>query len=123
MVWSWKWSKWRLYLSDCRMRPRPPHEHTTRAERREFGRWKQSIVEKRGGVCERCGKNGGCALELHHILSRAKFPQLVDMEENIMVLCHECHKEIHCNPFLNAALMERKAAELHVDLTQLKIKN
>lgn len=124
MVWKWKINKWRLYLSDCRMRPRPPHEHTTRAERREFGRWKQGIVEKRGGVCERCGtKIGGDVLELHHILSRAKFPQLVDMEENIMVLCHECHKEIHCNPFLNAALMERKAAELHVDLTILKIKN
>lgn len=105
------------------MRPRPPHEHTTRAERRAFSAWKQGIVDKRGGVCARCGKNGGGALELHHILSRAKFPQLVDMEENIMVLCHECHKEIHCNPFLNASLMERKAAELHVDLTILKIKN
>lgn len=73
-------------------------------------------------VCKVWQKWGG-ALELHHILPRVKFPQLVDMEENIMVLCHDCHKEIHCNPFLNAALMERKAAELHVDLTQLKIKN
>ena len=42
------------------MRPRPPHEHMTRLERREFNRWKSDIVEKRGGVCERCGtKIGG----------------------------------------------------------------
>lgn len=96
-----------------------------RRERKDvrFPRGNRALLTSEAVCVQGVAKMGGGALELHHILSRAKFPQLVDMEENIMVLCHECHKEIHCNPFLNASLMERKAAELHVDLTILKIKN
>ena len=29
-----------------------------------------------------------------------------------------CHKEIHCNPYLNIKLMEEKAAELEIKLSE-----
>lgn len=38
--------------------------------------------------------------------------------ENIMMLCHNCHKEVHCNPFLNIRMMREKAAQIGVDLTE-----
>ena len=34
------------------------------------------------------------------------------------MLCHKCHKEIHCNPYKNIAMMEAKAKELGYDLTE-----
>jgi hypothetical protein len=36
----------------------------------------------------------------------------------MLLLCHACHKEIHCNPYLNIKLMEEKAAELEIKLSE-----
>jgi 5-methylcytosine-specific restriction endonuclease McrA len=43
--------------------------------------------------CEICKTNR--FLQVHHILSRSTNPELAMDKENLMVLCEECHKEIH----------------------------
>lgn len=44
-------------------------------------------------VCEIC-KNDR-KLHVHHILPRSEHPELALDEENLMVLCEGCHKNIH----------------------------
>jgi hypothetical protein len=34
------------------------------------------------------------------------------------MLCHQCHKEIHMNPWKNIKMMQAKADELGIDLAQ-----
>lgn len=57
-------------------------------------------------------------MELHHILPVARFPELWDDRRNCVALCHDCHKEIHCNPLANIRMMQAKAAELGLDLAE-----
>ena len=47
-----------------------------------------------------------------------RFPELRAKRANMLLLCHACHKEIHCNPYLNIKLMEEKAAELEIKLSE-----
>jgi predicted HNH restriction endonuclease len=57
-------------------------------------------------------------MELHHILPLARFPELGQSIRNGILLCHRCHKEVHCNPYKNIRMMEAKAEELGIDLTE-----
>ena len=34
------------------------------------------------------------------------------------MLCHKCHKEVHCNPWKNIELMKAKAKELNINLNE-----
>lgn len=48
--------------------------------------------------CSVCGKFLGhepFTTFFHHILVKAKFPKLRYVEENIVVLCPDCHNEAH----------------------------
>jgi 5-methylcytosine-specific restriction endonuclease McrA len=69
---------------------------------------KQLMVEYKGGCCQKCGYNKyKGALEFHHTdpsqkdftpsrLKRYKFNDLVKKElDKCMLLCSNCHKEIH----------------------------
>jgi len=53
----------------------------------------KSFVLRQKGYCEICKSNN--MLEIHHILSRSKFPELSMDKENLIVLCQQCHKKIH----------------------------
>lgn len=68
-----------------------------------------------GDRCLMCGEVSE-QMELHHILPVARFPELWDDRRNCVALCHDCHKEIHCNPWANIRMMEVKADELGMDL-------
>ena len=57
-------------------------------------------------------------MELHHVLPLARFPELGQSIRNGIMLCHKCHKEVHCNPWRNIELMKAKAEELGIDLTE-----
>ena len=58
-------------------------------------------------------------MELHHILPWSKFGWLHDDKRNLLFICHDCHKRIHNNPYLNIRLMEAKAEELNVDIKEV----
>ena len=47
--------------------------------------------------------------------------QIAEVNKHIregIMLCHKCHKEVHCNPWRNIELMKAKAEELRIDLTE-----
>lgn len=59
-------------------------------------------LEEQECKCEICGKDlsDWKHAELHHILPVSLVPELARDPKNMMILCHECHKAIHDNPFV-----------------------
>ena len=72
---------------------------------RQTEKWKQ-IARKRmeidGFTCAMCGSRGttGNVLEVHHISYRYLYQEEKRIYEDLVTLCHCCHKQTH-------ALMER----------------
>ena len=80
---------------------------------------KRKLYERQGGRCPHCGQPFEYeAMELHHVLPLARFPELGQSIRNGIMLCHKCHKEVHCNPWRNIELMKAKAKELGIDLKE-----
>lgn len=78
---------------------------------------RREVKSAQGNRCPMCGEVSE-QMELHHILPVTRFPELWDDRRNCVALCHYCHKEIHCNPWANIRMMEAKAAELGVVLSE-----
>ena len=76
---------------------------------------RRRVKREFGNVCPCCGSRSE-RMELHHVLPVARFPELWDDRRNVVALCHDCHREIHCNPFANIALIRAKADELGLEL-------
>jgi hypothetical protein len=76
---------------------------------------RKEVKAAQGNRCPMCGEVSE-RMELHHILPVARFPELWDDRRNCVALCHDCHKEIHCNPWANMRMMQGKAAELGLEL-------
>ena len=109
-----------LYVSNCRMKKRPIRDLMCQgfAKDRVIEN-KMKLYERQGGCCPICGQPFEYdQLELHHILSLSRFPELGQSIRNGIMLCHRCHKEVHCNPYLNIQMMEDKAKEMGIDLTK-----
>ena len=54
------------------------------------------LLARRGNKCESCGRQGDeRTLELHHIKPIVERPDLAKDPDNIMLICTECHKQIH----------------------------
>ena len=54
------------------------------------------IWKKRSHYCENCGRwlgNEPLSYFFDHILEKNKYPSLTFVEENIMLLCMECHEK------------------------------
>ena len=80
---------------------------------------KGKLYERCQGVCPHCGQHYDMRwMEIHHVLPWARFPELRGAKRNMLLLCHHCHKEVHINPWLNIQLMQAKAEELGIDLTE-----
>ena len=76
---------------------------------------RRKVKEAQDNRCPMCGEVSK-RMELHHILPVARFPELWDDRRNCVALCHDCHKEIHCNPWANIRMMQAKAVEFGLDL-------
>ena len=109
-----------LTISNCRVKKRITDGYTRKhGDNRRMFKIKQRVFQSGNGCCPLCGRKFDFReMELHHVLPLARFQDLIFDERNIMLLCHECHKEIHCNPYRNIRLMESKAAELDIDLNE-----
>ena len=106
--------KLRYYITDLRLRIRQNRDnHGNTEKKRWLNEVKKPLLQERGNRCEMCG----CKEELyyHHILPYSDFPELEYEKRNILLLCAKCHKEIHCNPFLQGEMIKEKASELCVD--------
>ena len=95
-----------LTLSNTPVRFRSRQDkHLSQNERRKM---KLTLMAHRGNVCELCGRMGDeVFLELHHIKPIMKHPELARSLDNIMLVCHECHKGIHKEIDENEKLIEK----------------
>ena len=121
---SFKFLKGRFYItfSNCRVKKRPTSGYSIDGHSRLANNMrdiKGKMYEKQEHRCPHCGREMDVSvMELHHVLPWARFPELRAKRANMLLLCHACHKEIHCNPYLNIKLMEEKAAELEIKLSE-----
>lgn len=112
--------KGRLYitLSNCRVKKRDVCGYNRAGKLADNLRdIKGKLYESNNHLCPHCKNEFDInEMELHHVLPWARYPELRATKKNVLLLCHYCHKEIHCNPFLNIRLMQDKAKELGIDL-------
>ncbi len=108
-----------ITFSNCRVKKRHSCGYSTSLEfAHELRDIKEKLYKKCEGVCPHCGQHHDISfMEIHHVLPWARFPELRGTKRNMMLLCHHCHKEVHINPWLNIQLMQAKAQELGIDLT------
>lgn len=121
MLLKFKIGKIRFYVTDKFLRVRQDRSNATKDERRIF--YEEVIKQyrlKKGlkpygntCACECCGKTHKC--QIHHVLPYNKFPELERDVRNIMMVCNDCHNNIHHNPFMESELIRTKATEMGVD--------
>lgn len=56
--------------------------------------WRLNCMERDNFICNYCGTRGG-DLEVHHILSFARYPAAREVLDNGTTLCKTCHREFH----------------------------
>ena len=116
---SWRFLGIYFTLSSCRVKMRLSNHNRSAKLAQDSRDIKGQLYKKQDGICPHCGKKFEVSyMELHHILPWARFPELRQKKRNQLLLCHDCHKEIHCNPYLNIKLMEEKAKEFGIDLNE-----
>ena len=120
--WAKKFRIGRLYfyISNCRMKKRPKRDLMySNYVQDHCVENKRKLYERQGGKCPHCGQPFDYeAMELHHVLPLSRFPELGQSIRNGIMLCHRCHKEVHCNPWRNIQLMKEKAQEMGIDLNE-----
>ena len=121
---NWK-KMWRLFprfyitFSSCRTKLRTPagNHANKQHEAMKLTKMRHTMYDEQQGICPHCGKYFDFAwMEMHHVLPWSRFGNLRYKRENMLLLCHDCHKEIHIDPYLNIRLMEAKSKELGIDL-------
>ena len=120
--WAKKFRIGRLYfyISNCRMKKRPKRDLMySNYVQDHCVENKRKLYERQGGKCPHCGQPFDYeAMELHHVLPLSRFPELGQSIRNGIMLCHRCHKEVHCNPWRNIQMMKEKAKEMGIDLKE-----
>lgn len=125
---SKRWIKrWRMFgltfaVSNCRVKMREPSKMRWHYAEDGQGaspmmRLKRKVYSRTEGRCEICGKPIDYKYsQLHHVLPYSRMGQFATDERNVLLLCHDCHQEIHSNPLKQVEMMQKKADELGVDL-------
>ena len=120
-----KWKKtWKLFslyftLSNSRVKLRLSNHDRSGRLQRICCEMKQYKYKMQQGTCPLCGETFPLEyMQLHHILPWSRFPDFRGTKKNHLLICKDCHKEIHSNPFLNIRLQQAMAAELQVDLAE-----
>lgn len=120
--WIKKWHAFGLFfaVSNGRLKKRDEIRDHWSGNVGSYNTAKRSVFEKQHHRCPECGKEFQRYkdMEAHHALPWARFPELRQKAENLVLLCHDCHKEVHCNPWKNIKMMQDKAQELGIDLKQ-----
>lgn len=71
---------------------------------------RRKIYERGGGKCEHCGKPlEYTQMQIHHVVPVSM--NGTNNPHNLMCLCHDCHRLIHGNPYINQSFIERKLRE------------
>lgn len=87
----------------CKQTTMPNNNKKIRHEKNELHtqRWRKKrlqIIQRDNGMCMRCFIKYNYIntedLTVHHILSRAKHPELMYEDENLICLCSTCNKQL-----------------------------
>jgi 5-methylcytosine-specific restriction endonuclease McrA len=62
-----------------------------RLDRVEYQVLRRRVLKRDGWRCQFCGARA--QLQVHHLWSRAQIGP--DIEENLITLCHRCHRTLH----------------------------
>ncbi len=54
------------------------------------------ILERDGWMCQHCGRRE--QLQIHHLIHRSQLG--TDSEDNLIVLCAECHHQVHRTAYI-----------------------
>lgn len=109
--------KLRFYLT-WNFRLKNSQDRDQRRDHNGIVKVKERLWEKSGHRCQICGmeiprfKDS----QLHHILSWWRFPQFETDERNLLILCRECHHNIHKDPFIEVSMIKDKCKELGVNI-------
>ena len=122
LVWRVALWRFRLYFTNVDMVPtgpkhkkKSPYKRQKSAIRKQAVRKRLKLYRQAGGKCQLCHcKVSGRKVQIHHVLPIDHFPELGADERNLMIVCPDCHREIHQNPFLNARLIKQRARKLGV---------
>lgn len=117
-TWLKKFKVFGLWFAVSNGRIKRRRERLCDEKQPAYNKRRRRKCDMQGRRCAVCGKEVDTyhKLETHHVLPVARFPELQLNASNMLLVCHDCHKEIHCNPFVNVELMEAKAKELGIDL-------
>jgi hypothetical protein len=61
----------------------------------EYKLWQDSVKNKDGNFCQKCGENRVSKIMAHHILNFSKYIELRFAIDNGITFCRNCHKEFH----------------------------
>lgn len=64
----------------------------------EYQQWRIAVLERDKYTCQHCNKTGG-KLHCHHIKSFKFYPEIRFDIENGIVLCKECHENLHLSRY------------------------
>ena len=70
-------------------------EQIDRREIPGYEKWHNSVYERNGYTCQKCGDDKGGNLNAHHIESYNSSPELRTEVSNGITLCEDCHKDFH----------------------------
>lgn len=106
----------RLYITwNWQLKPRNKRDGTTQIL--GMAKHRKNLYYNNEGKCQMCGKKLKYReFELHHVLPLGRFRHLATDERNMQCLCHSCHSNLHCDPFISIRIMQAKAQELGIDL-------
>lgn len=89
---------WRFVIANGPVSIKNPRNLVSHKLRKKI---KARKLEEHECKCEICGKDLNWEnAELHHILPVSLAPEFARDPKNMMILCHDCHKAIHSNPFV-----------------------
>ena len=107
--------KWKI------KRVKPKARRYSKREQAVFAYLKGEQYQQHAGICPHCGGEFGLSdMSIHHMLPLALFPDLKNTADNFLLVCNDCHKAIHDNPFIAKHYMEIGAKRLNIDISTLK---
>lgn len=104
-----------IYVSDHKLR-KDNRDHSQGLQRRKLRRATERNCEG-GGYCHICGASG-VPLSVHHVIPQAVAQDLRWEPDNCLLLCGECHRRVHSNPFLQIDLIRKANEKMNKDLTK-----
>lgn len=107
-----------IYLTTGRMRRRQSRDvfEPGRLSQKKSCVTKRILYAETFGRCQCCGREFEYKrLELHHVLAWWRFPEYDGDIRNSRLLCHECHKAIHLNPFVESSQILEVAGTLGIE--------